>query len=95
MEIQRIDTFCADVKQLEVVVKPLTCEVEQLEAFVLTVDADEVPEMPAEFVGSITADEIDLDAIACDLLNDPDAQQMLRDSEKELAAISADSSKGK
>lgn len=77
--------------------------VKPLAGSVQSIDVDEVPSIPAESVSIITdigeldaqfMDEssilaVDLDAIASDLLSDPDAQQMLRDSEKELEAITA------
>lgn len=77
--------------------------VQPLAGSVQALDVDEVPSIPAESVcilsdaAELDADcidvssilAVDIDAIACDLLNDPDAQQMLRDSEKELAALTA------
>ena len=72
-----------DVQELDAIEVPAgTFEEMLIELEALELDPDEIP-------------EIDFSAPEFDLMNDPDIKEMLRDSEKELAALNAcDSSDG-
>ena len=74
------------MQPLSIELEPLAVEVQPLE--VSTLDTDIIQTVDAAEI-ACDISQAEFDAAVLDLLNDPDAQRMLRESEKELDALTA------